>query len=187
MKSSFAHEKRAWSVESSVKQVNGWGTREAIYRFPGTSAISIRNLKYSSRRKLGLSSFIEISTVLMILTGTAEVPSFLTNSSNFSMSSIITSSFFKNFIKRGGNEISTVSDFLFTATHSWNTSPSSVFHRIPLLLLYLSPATCEEGVAGRSEARNSVYRLRAPFTSSRKEIALFSPKGGKVTTVEVLQ
>lgn len=97
-------------------------------------------------------------------------------------------------VNGGKNEVqnfylksSTVSDFLFTATHSWNTSLSSVFHRIPLLLLYLSPATCEEGVAGRSETRNSVYRLRAPFTSSRKEIALFSPKGGKVNTVEVLQ
>ena len=97
-------------------------------------------------------------------------------------------------INGGRNEVqnlylksSTVSDFLSVTAPSWGASLSAVFHRIPLLLLYLSPATCEEGVAGRSEARNSVYRLRAPFTSSRKEITLFSPKGGKVTTVEVLQ
>ena len=88
------------------------------------------------------------------------------------MSSIITTSLFRNSIKRGENESSTVSDFLSVTAPSWGASLSSVFHRIPLLLLYLSPATCEEGVAGRSKPQSALYRLRAPFTSSRKEIAL---------------
>jgi hypothetical protein len=97
-------------------------------------------------------------------------------------------------IKGGRNEVqnlylksSTVSDFLSVTAPSWGASLSAVFHRIPLLLLYLPFATCEEGVAGRSKPQSALYRLRAPFTGSGKEITLSPSKVGKVTAVEVLR
>jgi len=90
-------------------------------------------------------------------------------------------------IKNLYSENCPVSDFPAFTAGSWSAYFSAVFHGTPLLFLYLSPATCEKRVAGRGKAQSAIYQLRAPFESSRKEVALSLSKAGKVTAVEALQ